>query len=66
MSSTGSKKVSLLAILRSNESNNDGSKIKFETIANKSVIETRPPNAIVPPKLETVNTKKPKNKTMEV
>jgi len=66
MSKTGSKKVSLFAILRSNESNNDGNKIKFETIANKSVTETKPPNAMVPPKLDTVNTKNPKNNTIEV
>ena len=35
-------------------------------MANKSVIETKPPRACVPPKLETVKTKKPKNKTIEV
>ena len=53
-------------MLFSNESNNDGSKIKLETMAKSKVIETKPPNAIVPPKLETVNTKKPKNKTIDV
>ena len=62
----GSFKTSLFAILRSNESNNDGSKSKLDNIANKSVADTNPPNATVPPKLEIVNTEKPKNKTMDV
>jgi len=30
------------------------------------VIETNPPSALVPPKLEMVNTRNPKNKTIEV
>ena len=44
----------------------EGNKSRFETIANNKVIETKPPNAIVPPKLDTVNTKNPKNNTIEV
>lgn len=66
MSSVGSFNTFLLAILFSKESNNDGKRIKLETIANNKVIDTKPPNAIVPPKLETVNTKNPKNNTIEV
>ena len=31
-------------------------------MANNKVTDTNPPNAIVPPKLETRNTKNPKNK----
>ena len=50
----------------SNDSNNEGSNNRLETIANNKVIDTKPPKAIVPPKLETVNTKNPKNNTMEV
>lgn len=66
ISITGSKNVSLFAIFLSSESNKEGNKIKFEVIANRSVIETNPPKAIVPPKLDTVNTKNPKNNTIEV
>lgn len=66
ISNVGSLKVFLFAIFFSNDNNNEGSNNKLETIANNSVIETKPPNAIVPPKLETVKTKKPKNKTIEV
>ena len=66
ISKVGSLKTFLLAIFFSNESYSEGSNNKFEVIANNKVIETKPPRAIVPPKLETVNTKKPKNKTIEV
>ena len=66
ISTAGSFKISLLDILFSSESNSDGSSNKLDAIANRSVIETSPPNAIVPPKLETVNTRNPKNNTMEV
>ena len=62
----GSLNTSLLAILLSKVSNKDGSSNKFETMANKSVMETNPPKAMVPPKLETVKTKNPKNSTIEV
>ena len=62
----GSLKSSLFAIVFSNESNRDGSNNKLEVIANNRVMETKPPKAIVPPKLETVNTKNPKNNTIEV
>ena len=62
----GSFKTSLFAIFLSSESNNDGNKSKFANMANKSVIETKAPNATVPPKFEMVNTEKPKNKTIEV
>ena len=62
----GSFNTFLLAILRSSESNKEGNKIKFDSIANKRVIETNPPKATVPPKLEMVNTENPKNSTIEV
>ena len=59
-------KVFLLAIFDSNDNNSEGNNNKLETIANNRVTETNPPNALVPPKLDIVKTKKPKNKTMEV
>lgn len=62
----GSFKTSLLAMLRSNESNNEGRSKRLDNIANNSVAETNPPKATVPPKLEMVNTENPKNNTMEV
>ena len=64
--SVGSLKSFLFAIVFSNESNREGNSNKLESIANKRVTETKPPSAIVPPKLDTVNTKNPKNNTMEV
>lgn len=62
----GSRKTSLFAILRSNDSSRDGNNSKLESIAKRRVIETRAPKATVPPKLEMVNTEKPKNSTIEV
>ena len=62
----GSLNTFLLAILRSNDNSNDGNKIKFESMANKRVIDTKAPNATVPPKLDMVNTENPKNKTIDV
>ena len=47
-------------------SKRDGKSNRLDIIANKSVIETREPNATVPPKFETINTEKPKNKTIDV
>ena len=44
----------------------EGKRIKLANIANKSVTETNPPSATVPPKFEVINTANPKNKTMEV
>lgn len=62
----GSLRVSLLAIFLSNESNNEGSKIRLDNIAKRRVTDTNPPNAFVPPKLEIINTENPKNNTIEV
>jgi hypothetical protein len=62
----GSFKTSLFAILSSKVSNKEGSNSRLETIANNNVIETKPPKAMVPPKLETVKTKNPKKSTIEV
>ena len=62
----GSLNTSLLEIFLSNVSNNEGNNNRLETMANNNVIDTKPPNAMVPPKLETVKTKKPKNSTIEV
>ena len=66
MAMVGSLKSSLFAMFFSNESNNEGNNNKLETIANNKVTETKPPKAMVPPKLEAVNTKNPKNKTIDV
>ena len=62
----GSFRVRSLAILDSNVNSNEGSNNKLESIANSKVIETSPPNALVPPKLETVKTRNPKKSTIEV
>lgn len=59
-------KVFLLAIFDSNDNNSEGNNNKLETIANNRVTETNPPSALVPPKLDIVKTRNPKNKTMEV
>ena len=59
-------KVVYFLIFFSNDNSSEGNSSKLETIANKRVTETKPPNAIVPPKLEMVNTKNPKNNTIEV
>lgn len=58
--------VFLFAILSSKDNSKDGNNNKLESIANSKVIETKPPNAFVPPKLDMVKTKKPKNNTIEV
>ena len=55
-----------LLMVSSSDIRSEGSKIRFASIAIKSVTATRPPNACVPPKLEVINTEKPKNKTIEV
>ena len=62
----GSFKMFLLAILRSKVRSNEGNNNRLETMANKSVMETNPPKAMVPPKLDTVKTKNPKNNTIDV
>ena len=62
----GSLNVFLLAILDSNDNSNEGNSNKLDIMANNKVTETKPPNAFVPPKLEMVNTKNPKNRTIEV
>ena len=56
----------LFAIFFSKVNNNEGNNNRLETIANNKVMDTSPPKAIVPPKLDNVNTKKPKNNTIEV
>ena len=58
--------VFLFAILDSSDNNNDGSNNKLDTIAKSSVTETSPPRAMVPPKLDTVKIRNPKNNTTEV
>src|SRR5690554_1257357 len=62
----GLRIVSLLAILRSNDNKSVGSSSRLESIANNKVIDTNPPKATVPPKLEIVNTENPKNNTIDV
>lgn len=56
----------LLAILLSNDNSKEGSNSKFASIANNKVADTSAPKATVPPKLDIVNTEKPKNKTIDV
>ena len=41
-------------------------KIRLANIAKRSVTETSPPSATVPPKLEIINIAKPKKSTIEV
>lgn len=62
----GFRNTSLLAMLLSNDNNNDGKSNRLDNIANSNVAETRAPKATVPPKLDMVNTEKPKNNTIEV
>ena len=62
----GSLNTFLLAIFRSKVNKRDGSKIKLDIMAKRRVTETKPPRAIVPPKLDNVNTRNPKNSTIEV
>lgn len=62
----GFLKTSLLAIFLSRDNNREGNNNKLESIANNNVAETKAPSATVPPKLEIVNTEKPKNKTIDV
>ena len=45
---------------------NDGSNTKFDNIPKNNVKATNPPNAIVPPKLDNMNTENPKNNTIDV
>ena len=53
-------------MLLSSENNNDGNRRRLESMASRSVAETRAPRATVPPKLETINTEKPKKRTTDV
>ena len=62
----GWRRTALFAMLRSKDNNNDGNNNKLDNIAKSKVIETSAPNATVPPKLDIVNTEKPKNRTMDV
>ena len=50
----------------SNDNTNEGNNIKLDNIPNNNVKATKPPKAIVPPKLDNINTENPKNKTIEV
>ena len=43
-----------------------GNNIKFDNIPNNKVNETNHPRAIVPQKLDNINTENPKNNTIEV
>ena len=66
MSICGFLSVCLLAILFSNDNNNEGKRIRLASIARSRVAETNEPRATVPPKLEITNTENPKNKTIDV
>ena len=63
---SGAKAFIKLFRMNDSESNNEGSNNRLASMANKSVAETSPPNATVPPKLLIINTENPKNSTMEV
>ena len=52
----------MFVVCLSSVSNNDGSKIKFESMAASNVIDTSIPNATVPPKSERAKMPNPKNK----
>ena len=58
--------VFLLAIFDSKDKSKDGNNNKLDTMAKSRVTDTNPPKAIVPPKLDTVKTRNPKNNTIEV
>ena len=45
---------------------NAGNNIKLDNIPNSKVKEISPPKAIVPPKLDNINTENPKNNTIDV
>ena len=66
ISSVGSFNIFLFAIFFSSERSSAGSNSKLDAMANNKVTDTKPPKAMVPPKLETVNTKNPKNNTIDV
>lgn len=66
MSILGSMKSCSLANVLFKVSTKAGSNIKFDNIPNSKVKEINPPNAIVPPKLDSINTENPKNNTIEV
>lgn len=66
ISSVGSFNIFLLAIFFSSERSSAGNNRRLDAMANNKVTDTKPPKAMVPPKLETVKTKNPKNNTIEV
>ena len=66
MSIRGSANSCLLARVLFKVKTKAGSSLKLESIPKKSVTATNPPRAIVPPKLDNINTENPKNSTIEV
>ncbi len=55
-----------LANVLFNVNTNAGNNIKLDNIPNNKVKEISPPKAMVPPKLDNINTENPKNNTIEV
>ena len=66
MSIVGSKNSCSFANVLFSVKTNAGSKTKLDNIPKHKVIETNPPSATVPPKLESIKTEKPKNNTIDV
>ena len=62
----GSFNTFSFAIDLSSDKRSEGSNNKLDSIARRSVPDTKAPNATVPPKFETMKTEKPKNNTIEV
>ena len=63
---SGSSRKALVAILRSSEIRNAGSKIRLEHIATSNVTDNKIPSDAVPPKLEAENIKNPKKRIIAV
>ena len=66
MSMVGSRNSCSLANVLFSDNTNEGSNTKLDSIPKNSVSATRPPRAIVPPKLDSMKTENPKNNTIEV
>lgn len=55
-----------LAIDLFNDKTSEGNKTRLDNIPKNKVNATRPPRATVPPKLDSMKTENPKNKTIDV
>src|SRR5690606_1763710 len=66
MCNIGSFLKALVVIQLSNDKSKEGNMIKLKSIATNKVMDTNTPKAMVPPKSDTANTPKPKNRMMEL